>query len=116
MSIANEYVVCLTKYGLAAIGFTMAIIVLASLMLTTPWRAIIATIIPSAVAALAIATKRLRPRDCAATVVLLTGYFYAATAYMAVFAKIGVPAGYFYYTMFIVVTLAYVAAVAPIAC
>ena len=119
MGIDNEYVVCLTKYGLASIGFTVAVILLAYLMTTTPWRAIIAIVIPMATAALAIAMAKLKPRDCAAGVIgviLFIGYISAATSYIAIYLKAGVPTAYFYYAMFIATTLAYVAAVAPIQC
>jgi hypothetical protein len=116
MSADNECVVCLTKYGLASIGFTAAIILLVYLMVTTPWRAAIAIIIPTAAAALAIATAKLKPRDCAAGVILFIGYFNAIMAYIMIYLKAGGPAAYFYYAMFITTTLAYVTAVAPIRC
>jgi hypothetical protein len=116
MSVDNECVVCLTKYGLASIGFTAAIILLVYLMVTTPWRAAIAIIIPTVAAALAIATAKLKPRDCAAGVILFIGYFNAIMAYIMIYLKAGGPAAYFYYAMFIATTLAYVAAVAPISC
>jgi len=116
MSIDNECVVCLTKYGLASIGFTAAIILLAYLMITTPWRAIIATVIPTATAALAIATDKLKPRDCAAGFMIFIGYISAAISYITIYLNTGGPAAYFYYAMFIATTLAYVATVAPIEC
>jgi len=116
MSVDNECVVCLTKYGLVSIGFTAAVILLTYLMTTTPWRAIIAIVIPTATAALAIATEKLKPRDCAAGVILFIGYFNAIMAYIMIYLKAGGPAAYFYYAMFIATTLAYVAAVAPIRC
>jgi len=116
MGIDNECVVCLTKYGLASIGFTAAVILLAYLMITTPWRAIIAIVIPTAAAALAIATEKLKPQDCAAGFMLFIGYISAAISYITIYLKAGGPAAYFYYAMFIATTLAYVAAVAPIRC
>ena len=117
MGIDNECVVCLTKYGLASIGFTAVIILLAYLMIATPpWRAIIAIVIPTAATALAIITDKIRPRGCAAAIILFIGYFNAAMAYLAIFSKTGGPAAYFYYAMFIATTLAYVATVAPIEC
>ncbi len=51
MGTGNKCIVCLTKYGLVAVGFIAVIIVLAYLMITTPWRAIIAVVIPPAAAA-----------------------------------------------------------------
>jgi len=116
MGIDNECVVCLTKYGLASIGFTAAVILLAYLMTTTPWRAIIAIVIPTATAALAIATEKLKPQDCAAGFMLFIGYISAAISYITIYLKAGGPAAYFYYAMFIATTLAYVATVAPIRC
>ena len=116
MSVDNECVVCLTKYGLASIGFTAAVILLAYLMTTTPWRAIIAIVIPTATAALAIATDKLKPRDCVAGVILFIGYIYAAISYIGIYLKAGVPTAYFYYAMFMATTLAYVATVASIEC
>lgn len=116
MGIDNECVVCLTEYGLASIGFTAAIILLAYLMITTPWRAIIATVIPTATAALAIITDKTRPRDCAAGIIIFVGYISAAISYIAIYLNTGGPAAYFYYAMFIATTLAYVAVAASIEC
>jgi hypothetical protein len=116
MSVDNECVVCLTEYGLASIGFTAAVILLTYLMTTTPWRAIIAIVIPTATAALAIATDKLKPRDCVAGVIIFIGYISAAISYIGIYLKAGVPTAYFYYAMFMATTLAYVAAVAPIEC
>ncbi len=115
MGIDNKYVVCLTKYGLASIGFAAVIIVLAYLMITTPWRAVIAVVIPTAVAAVAAITNKIRPRDCAAVIIMYIGYFNAATAYIWLYIK-GTPAAYFYYAMFIATTLLYIAVVASIKC
>jgi hypothetical protein len=86
-------------------------------MVATPsWRAIIAIIIPTAAAALAIATDKLKPRDCAAGVILFIGYISALMSYIAIYLKADAPMAYFYYAMFIATTLAYVATVAPIEC
>ncbi len=116
MGTGNKCIVCLTKYGLVAVGFTAVIIVLAYLMITTPWRAIIAVVIPAAAAALAIATDRIRPRDCAAIFILFLVYFNAAMAYILLYIKAGGHAAYFYYAMFIATMLSYIAVVASITC
>ncbi len=117
MGTGNKCIVCLTKYGLVAVGFIAVIIVLAYLMITTPWRAIIAVVIPpAAAAALAIATDRIRPRDCAAIFILFLGYFNAAMAYILLYIKAGGHAAYFYYAIFIATMLSYIAVVASITC
>jgi hypothetical protein len=85
-------------------------------MITTPWRAVIAVVIPTAVGITATITNKIRPRDCAAVIIMYVGYFNAAMAYIWLYIKAGTPAAYFYYAMFMATTLLYIAIEASITC
>jgi len=109
MSIDNGYVVCLTKYGIASVIYTTAMLILAYLLATTGGYAI-AIAIPTITIAFYLIAVRIRPRgDYLGDLIFSIGCLAAAIAYMPLILKSRGLTAYLYYVTYLITILAYVA-------
>ena len=109
MDIDNGYVICLTKYGLASVIYSTAMLILAYLLAATGGYAI-AIAIPAITTAFYLTAARMRPQgDYIGDLIFSAGCLAAAIAYMPLMLKSEGLTAYFYYATYLATILAYVA-------
>jgi hypothetical protein len=105
----GDSVVCLTRYGLASVMYTAVMAILAYLLAVTGSYAV-AIAIPAITIAFYLIATRIRPQDdYVGDIIFSIGCLAAAIAYMPLILKSEGLKAYFYYVMFLITILAYVA-------